>query len=103
MRSLGLSVPQLVGVVWFEQALIIGLGLAFGTWMGDRIGALLLPFLGHTEEGGRVLPPFIIETNWSAVGWTYAAMGLIFLLTVGLIIWVFSRLALFRALRVGEV
>lgn len=103
LRSLGLSVGQLVGVVWLEQAMIIGIGLAFGTWMGNRIGSALVPFLGITEGGTQVLPPFIIETSWGAVALTYLGMGILFAITIGLVIWVFSRLAISRALRASEI
>ena len=103
LRGMGLSVHQLVGVVWFEHALIVAIGLAFGTWIGGRIGEALLPFLTLTETGEKVLPPFIIQTNWGAVGLTYSVMGLVFTVVTGAVIVLFSRLAISRALRTSEV
>ena len=103
LRSMGLSVTQLVAVVSFEQIVIISIGLAFGTWMGSQIGNALVPFLGVSEAGTRVIPPFIIETNWRAVGVTYFAMGALFASTIAIIVWVFSRIAIARVLRVSDI
>ena len=59
--AIGFSMKQLIILVWLEQALVIVVGLALGTWMGGRLGAIIMPFLGNDDSGGEVLPPFVLE------------------------------------------
>ena len=103
LRTVGFSVRQLISMVWLEQTLVVALGLALGTWMGGRLGATIMPFLGQNDFGGEVIPPFAIQVNWGALLLTYAAMLFVFgLITLG-IIWFIRRISLHRVLRLGEV
>lgn len=102
LRTMGLSYLQLGGLIAFEQVFLALAGLAAGTVLGLQIGAQMLPFLELTERGKRVLPPFIITTQWQAVLPAYALLALVFagaILATGLVI---SRLPLGRSLRIGE-
>ena len=78
MRTVGFSMRQLSTLVLLEQVLVIGAGLALGTWMGGRLGATMMPFLGHDDSGTRVLPPFVVDVNWGTLAIMYVAMGLLF-------------------------
>ena len=103
MRTVGFSLRQLMGMVWLEQLLVIATGMALGTWMGGRLSETIMPFLGHNDFGGRVIPPFALQVNWSALLLTYAAMLLVLaLISVGLI-WRIHRISLHRVLRLGEM
>ena len=103
MRTVGLSGGQLTVMMWLEQTAIIAIGLALGTWMGSRLGATVMPFLGHNDFGGRVIPPFVMVIDWGALLVTYAVMLVVFaVITLGLILLV-RRLSLSRILRVGEL
>ena len=103
MRTIGFSMKQLITLVWLEQALVIAGGMALGTWMGGRLGAIMMPFLGHDDVGTQVLPPFIIEVNWGTLALTYAAMSLLFALIIGGVIWFIHKISLQRILRLGEM
>ena len=101
-RTMGLSTNQLLTMVWVEQALVIVLGLALGTFMGSRLGATIMPFLGHDDWGLQVVPPFAMEANWGALLMTYAAMVTVFgIITFGMV-WFIRRIAVHRILRLGE-
>ena len=103
LRTVGFSLRQLTAMVWLEQALVIGAGLALGTWMGGRLGATIMPYLGHNDFGGQVMPPFAMEVNWGALLITYGFMILVFaLITMG-VIWLIRRISLQRILRLGEM
>jgi hypothetical protein len=103
MRTTGLSGGQLMMMMWLEQTIIIAVGLALGTWMGSRLGATIIPFLGHDDFGGRVIPPFIMVIDWTALLITYAVMLVIFaVITLALIILI-RRISLARILRIGEL
>jgi hypothetical protein len=103
MRTIGFSVRQLITLVWLEQALVIAAGMALGTWMGGRLGETIMPFLGHDERGAEILPPFVLQVNWTTLAVTYAAMAVVFaIITVG-VIWFIRKISLQRILRLGEM
>ena len=103
MRTIGFSMKQLITLVWLEQALVIVAGMALGTWMGGRLGATIMPYLGHDDRGSQVLPPFIMEVSWGSLLITYAAMAAVFaLITMG-VIWFIHKISLQRILRLGEM
>ena len=102
MRTMGFSTRQLVSLMWLEQALVIAVGMALGTLMGGRLGATIMPFLGHDDRGAQVLPPFVIEVGWQNLLVTYVAMGLIFTVIILGVIWFIQRMSLSRALRLGD-
>ncbi len=102
MRTMGFSTRQLVSLMWMEQALVIAVGMALGTWMGGRLGATIMPFLGHDDRGGQVLPPFVIEVGWQNLIVTYAAMLFIFAVIILGVIWFIQRMSLSRVLRLGD-
>ena len=94
---------QLTMMVWLEQALVIVAGMALGTWDGRQLGAIIMPFLGHDDWGGRVVPPFVMATNWGALLLTYAAMAFVFaVISLGIICWC-RGISLHRVLRLGEM
>ena len=103
MRTVGFSMRQLSTLVLLEQVLVIGAGLALGTWMGGRLGATMMPFLGHDDSGTRVLPPFVVDINWGTLAITYVAMGLLFAVIIAGVIILVRRISLQRILRLGEV
>jgi hypothetical protein len=103
MRTIGFNTRQLVALMWLEQALVIAVGMALGTWMGGRLGSAIMPFLGHDDQGSQVIPPFVIEVSWTNLLVTYAAMSVIFTLIILGVIFFVRRMSLSRALRIGEI
>ena len=74
-----------------------------GTWMGSRLGATIIPFLGHDDFGGKVIPPFVMVIDWTALLITYAIMLVIFALITLALILLIRRLSISRILRIGEL
>ena len=103
LRTVGFSMRQLVTMVWLEQMLVILVGLALGTWMGSRLGAVIMPFLGHDDFGSQVMPPFAIQINWNVLILTYVIMFLVFAVIILGMIWLVNRISLQRVLRLGEI
>ena len=101
-RTVGFSTRQLVAQLWVEQLLVIALGIALGTWMGGRITATIMPFLGHNDWGGQVVPPFVVHVNWGALVIAYAAMFAVFSIICLSLIWLIRRMSLHRVLRLGD-
>ncbi len=103
MRTIGFSMWQLIALVWLEQILVIGAGMALGIWMGGRIGAVIMPFLASNETGGQVLPPLVLQVEWGTLAMAYAAMGVVFaLIIVGVTLFI-KRISLSRVLRLGDI
>ena len=103
LRTVGFSMRQLITMVWLEQALVIGAGMALGTWMGGRLGETIMPFLSHDDLGVEIVPPFIMQINWGALLLTYAAMVFVFVVISLGLIWLIRRISLQRILRLGEM
>ena len=102
MRTMGFTTRQLVSLMWLEQALVIAVGMALGTWMGGGLGATIMPLLGHDDKGAQVLPPFAIDVGWSNLLITYFAMALIFTAIILGVIWFIRRMSLSNVLRLGD-
>jgi ABC-type antimicrobial peptide transport system permease subunit len=102
LRTMGFSKRQIAIVVGFEQVFVIGLGMIAGTLMGMRLGSLMIRYMGLTETGDEVLPPMRLEISWFTVGTAWLVLGVVFLVTIGAVVLLYSRLALHRVLRIGE-
>ena len=86
LRSLGFSRVQTIGLIGLEHMLVALIGLGVGTWAGFQMSRMMVSSVAVTDGGGRVLPPFILTTNWVLMGPLYAVMLAIFvvaLLTFG--------------------
>ena len=103
MRTVGFSMRQLVTLVWLEQAIVIGAGMALGAEMGRRLGAIIMPFLSHNDRGTQVLPPFVLEIDWGVLAITYGFMIAVFTAIILGMIWFIRRISLQRILRLGEL
>ena len=103
LRGIGLSTGGLATIVLIEQTLMLVIGLGLGGVIGYYLIGVMMPFLGLTEEGARVLPPFSAEMNPVALAITYGAMAVGFLAAGAGMILALIRFGMHRALRLGEV
>jgi hypothetical protein len=101
LRTLGFSRLQVNGVLWFNLTLVVVLGILAGTWGGQLLGSALLPLLEIAEQGDRVVPSMILQTDWMALGIAYAIIILAALTTVIALAWAIARLDIQRLLRAG--
>ena len=103
LRAIGFSQRQIFGLLAFEQLIIIIFGLALGTITGERLNTIMMPFLQITEQGSKVLPPFILSIDWVTIGITFGILLLAFVLTSFLLVLSFSRSKIHETLRAGEI
>lgn len=102
LRTLGFSGRQVNGVAWFNLLIVAVCGIALGTVAGRLVATSLLPVLEVAEEGGRVTPPMVLQTNWGALLVSYSILVGV---TVGVVVWLahlLGRLEIQRVLRIGE-
>ena len=103
LRSMGLSTRQLAAIIWLEQAVQVLGGMALGTWMGVRLVSAVMPFLGHDETGGRVVPPFVVQVDWLSLSLAYAVIAVVFGAIMAGVAWAVHRVAAHRALRIEDM
>jgi putative ABC transport system permease protein len=103
LRTMGLSKRQIVGVVSFEQVFVAAAGLIAGTSLGFPLSRLMIGYMGVTENGDQVVPPFVSSVSWQAVLTTYLGLGVVFVVATIALVLLYARLAVSRALRMGEV
>ncbi len=80
LRAVGSTRAQILRSLVLEWGVVLVLGAAIGVLLGRRIARVMLSFLDVTEDGGRVLPPFMVSTDWVAL----AVGGLVLLVATGL-------------------
>jgi ABC-type lipoprotein release transport system permease subunit len=103
LRTMGLSTRQIAITVVFEQAFVIGLGVLLGTLLGSRLGRLMMDYMGVTETGEDVLPPFQFATSWAQIATAYGILAAVFFGVILAVVILYSRLAVYRVLRIGEL
>ncbi len=101
LRTLGLSQAQLRGVVWFTLMVVMAAGAGLGTLMGRGMSGALLPLLEVAEEGVRVTPPMVLESNWLAIAAPYLTMVVVAAIAAPWLAWLAYKLELQRVLRMG--
>ncbi|MGH2610618.1 MAG: FtsX-like permease family protein, partial [Tepidiformaceae bacterium] len=103
LRSMGYSTRQVFTLVGFEQLFVVALGVAAGTLLGFPLGRLMIGYLSRTETGAEPVPPLISEVSLGAVLTVYVTIGIVIVVTVVSLAVLYSRIAVSRMLRVGEV
>jgi predicted lysophospholipase L1 biosynthesis ABC-type transport system permease subunit len=103
LRTMGFSSRQILALVSFEQAFVILSGVVVGTLMGFPLGRLMVSYLGVTESGKDPLPPLLSHVSWGAVAVVDGLLAVVFIGTIASLATVYSRLAVHRALRIGEL
>lgn len=103
LRTMGLSTFQIIAVVSFEQIFVVGAGVLTGTILGLPLGRLMIGFMGITETGQTVVPPFVSSVSWQAVLTSYLGLSVVFVAAIIALVLLYARLSVSRVLRMGEV
>ena len=103
LRTMGFSNRQVLGLVSFEQLFVIAGGVAAGTFLGFPLGRLMIGYLGVTESGDDPVPPLVSQVSWPSVLTVYGLLAVVFICTILSLATVYSRLAVSRTLRIGEI
>ena len=103
LRTMGMSGRQIIGVVSFEQVFVIVAGVAAGTVLGYPLSRLMIDAMGINEQGTSALPPLLPSISLGAVLTVYISLAIVVAITVTALVLLYSRLAVSRALRMGEL
>ncbi len=102
LRAIGLSIGQLVAMLFIEQVLSVGAAVAIGTVLGGWASRLFLPFTKISADLSGSVPEFMIVISSSDLGKIYLTLGgMLFFGLVGLVI-ILSRMRLHQAVKLGE-
>ncbi len=102
LRTMGLSMRQLLSLVLLEQILVIGAAVALGIFMGAQLGNTIMPYLANSGEGGASVPPMLVEIDWLGFSVTFGLLTAVFGLVVGAILVSVYRMSIHRIMRMGE-
>lgn len=102
LRAIGLSVGQLVSMLFIEQILSVGVAVAIGTLLGGWASQLFLPFTKVSADLTGKVPEFQVVIAASDLAKIYLTLGGMLLCgLIGLVI-VLSRMRLHQAVKLGE-
>ena len=102
LRTIGLSMKQLLFLVVLEQVMVIGVAVALGIYMGAQMGTAIMPYLANSGENVVVVPPMAVQIDWFGFGITFGLLGLVFLGVIGAILISVYRMSIHRIMRMGE-
>jgi ABC-type antimicrobial peptide transport system permease subunit len=68
LRIVGTSSRQILRSMLIEWGTVLLIGAVVGVLLGRQVARIMLSFLEVTDQGTRVLPPFILETDWVTLG-----------------------------------
>jgi putative ABC transport system permease protein len=102
LRTIGLSMKQMLFLVVLEQVMVIGTAITLGIFMGARMGSTIMPYLASSGENAVVVPPMAVQIDWFGFGITFGLLGVVFLVVIGLILISVYRMSIHRIMRMGE-
>ncbi|MFY0542876.1 ABC transporter permease [Brevibacillus sp. H7] len=101
-RAMGLSFPQLVRILAWEQALTFGAAFLLGIAGGKLCNTLFLPALGIYLEAGDQVPPFAIVSRTADELVIYGFVGVTLAVGIAILAALLSRLQIHQAVKLGE-
>lgn len=102
LRTIGLSMRQLLALVAVEQVMVLIPAIAVGIAMGARVGGTIVPYLSNSGDGLRSVPPTIGQIDWMGVALTLGTLGVVVFVVIALVLLGVRRLAVQAVMRVAE-
>ncbi len=102
LSVLGMSRGAYLRTIATEHLIVGAIGLSLGTVTGLIMTSVAVDAISHTESGGRLIPPFVLSTDWAGVSLVYVIVGVIGILAAVKMFRQFRRLALNQLMRVEE-
>ena len=102
LRAIGLPAYRLIIIILIEQLLVLFAATGLGIIIGQFLTTQILPPLAQTAAGGNVTPPFIIITDYAAIGRYFLAIFVVIAIVLLISALWMRRTATPQALRFSE-
>ena len=102
LRALGMASGKVVRGLIFEQLFVVIVAGLLGSILGAVLSEYVVPTLALGATGDGVVPPFITEIEWIAIGNFWLIMGIVLFVVFTFSYFLISQLSLSRSLRLGE-
>jgi putative ABC transport system permease protein len=99
LRAIGLSSRQMTRFLAWELLFLIFSGITVGTGLGIN---LFIPYLQVGEGMMAQYPPFIVEISWEPIIPIYILYAFLFLVALGVLVFLLMRMRIFEAVKLGE-
>ena len=86
----------------WELTFLILLGIGIGTALGSWMSVLFIPYLQVGADVAARIPAYQVWIDWSAIFQIYALFGLLFLITLSVLVVLLRRMKIFQAIKLGE-
>ena len=102
LRTVGLSMRQLLGLVVLEHVLVIGVAVTVGAIAGARLGSTIMPYLVNSGEGVEVIPPMILQIDWSSFAIAFGLLGGVLTTVIAIVLYAVYKMSIHSAMRLGD-
>ena len=102
LRTIGLSMRQLLLLILLEQLIVVGVAVAIGIFMGTRLGDTIIPYLARSGQDANVVPPMTLEIYWTGFATTFGLLAIVFAIVITISLISVYNMAIHRVMRMGE-
>jgi putative ABC transport system permease protein len=102
LRAIGLSTWQMAAYLAGELAALILTGVAVGAGLGIWASTLFIPYFQVGSDKTALVPPFIVQVAWQQLGVILVIFGTMFVVAVGVLAVLLTRMRVFEAVKLGE-
>jgi putative ABC transport system permease protein len=102
LRAIGLSSMQLKLMMIWEQLLTSGIAMIIGSLIGLLCSKIYVVFFQLSEGFAQQIPPFKIMSYLSDRLKVYGFIGFTFILGVGILIYLLSKIKISNVIKLGE-
>ena len=85
LKSMGLTMRQLLIMIGIEQTVIASAAVLIGSGFGFMLSSVLLPYLSG-RDAATLAPPMALDVGWQVLG---ILLGIIILFLIAAIVWIF--------------
>lgn len=102
LRAMGISFPQLIGMLAAEQVLTSGAAIGIGVIIGNVVSKLYVPLFQLSFNPGMQVPPFEVIIKQSDMLQIYTSVTLMVATGLTILGYMMSRIKIHQAVKLGE-
>ena len=82
LQSMGMPARAFARLIIIEHLVVAFFGIAVGVGSGLFVSRIAINSMTFTQTGGRLLPPFVLDTNWIPIGFLAALVGTVIVVAI---------------------